>query len=186
MSQFEVTDLPLDGLKLIKRCRHKDNRGFLSRLFCANELYRFGWCKPIQQINYTSTLNRGTIRGMHYQRTPHAEMKLVSCLSGEVWDVAIDLRRDSKTFLKWYAVRLSEENGLSLLIPEGFAHGFQTLTDNVELIYCHSTQYAPAFESGLNFADKRLSITWPLEIFEISMKDSQHPLIDQNFLGLII
>jgi len=186
VSRFAITDLPLNGLKRVERQKLGDSRGFLSRLFCADELAQAGWHKPIAQINHTYTAKRGTVRGMHYQRPPHAEMKLVSCLSGEVWDVAVDLRYSSPTFLRWHAERLSSENGFALLIPEGFAHGFQTLTDDVELLYCHSAAYVPEAEAGLNPADQKLSIAWPLAITERSIRDSQHPMLDEQFTGLVL
>ena len=119
MSRFTISDLSLAGLKLITRQRLGDSRGFLSRLFCAEELAAAGWVKPVAQINHTYTAIRGTLRGMHFQRPPHAEMKLVSCLRGEVWDVAVDVRPGSPTFLCWHAERLSANNGQALLIPEG-------------------------------------------------------------------
>ena len=125
MKRLAIADLPLAGLKRIERQRLGDARGFLSRLFCAEELAAAGWSKPIAQINQTFTAKRGTVRGLHFQYPPHAEMKLVSCLRGEVWDVAVDVRAGSKTFLRWHAERLSADNGCALLIPEGFAHGFQ-------------------------------------------------------------
>lgn len=184
MSRFTVTDLPLAGLKLVERQSLGDSRGFLSRLFCAEELAAAGWAKPIAQINHTRTARRGTVRGMHFQRPPHAEMKLVSCIRGEVWDVAVDVRTSSPTFLRWHAERLSADNGRALLIPEGFAHGFQALTDDVELLYCHSAAYSPSAEAGLNPQDARLAITWPLAITELSARDAGHPLIETGFEGV--
>lgn len=183
MKRFTVTDLPLAGLKRVERQRLGDQRGFLARLFCAEELAAAGWTQPIAQINHTYTANKGTVRGMHFQRPPQAEMKLVTCIRGEVWDVAVDLRADSLTFLHWHAEHLSGENGNALLIPEGFAHGFQALTDDVELLYCHSMPYAAAAEGGLNPQDERLGITWPLQITERSARDAEHPMIDQSFKG---
>jgi dTDP-4-dehydrorhamnose 3,5-epimerase len=176
----------LDGLKRIERQRLGDSRGFLSRIFCAKELAQAGWNKPIEQINHTYTAKRGTVRGMHFQRPPHAEMKLVSCLRGEVLDVAVDLRRGSPTFLQWHAEHLSAVNGFALLIPEGFAHGFQTLTDDAELLYCHSAAYVPEAEAGLNPTDQKLAIHWPLAITELSARDSQHPMLNEQFSGLVL
>lgn len=184
MSRFTITDLPLAGLKRVQRQRLGDNRGFLARLFCAEELAAAGWAKPIAQINHTFTAKRGTVRGMHFQRPPHAEMKLVSCIRGEVWDVAVDLRVGSSTFLHWHAERLSAENGCALLIPEGFAHGFQALTDDVELFYCHSEAYAAEVEGGLHPNDPRLGIAWPLAIAELSARDAGHALITSDFEGV--
>lgn len=184
MSRFTVTDLPLAGLKLIERQRLGDSRGFLSRLFCAEELAAAGWIQPIAQINHSYTALRGTVRGMHFQRPPHAEMKLVSCIRGEVWDVAVDVRAGSPTFLHWHAERLSRENGRALLIPQGFAHGFQALTGDVELLYCHSAAYNLGAEAALNPRDARLAIDWPLAITELSARDAGHPLIEAGFEGV--
>ena len=183
MSRLSITDLPLAGLKQVERKRLGDSRGFLSRLFCAEELASAGWQKSIVQINHTFTAKRGTVRGMHFQLPPHAEMKLVSCLRGRVWDVAVDLREGSDTVLHWHAAELSADNQRALLIPEGFAHGFQALTDDVELLYCHSAAFHDEAQSGLNPRDPKLAIEWPLEITELSDVDAQHPLINQNFAG---
>lgn len=184
MNRFTVTDLPLAGLKLVERQRMGDSRGFLSRLFCNEELAAAGWRQPIAQVNHTVTAQRGTVRGMHYQQPPHAEMKLVTCIRGEVWDVAVDLRAGSPTFLHWHAEGLSADNNRALLIPEGFAHGFQTLTDDVTLLYCHTATYSPEAERALNAQDPRLSITWPLAITALSSRDVTHPLLDMKFEGL--
>jgi len=186
MSRFTVTDLPLLGLKLVERQNLGDSRGYLSRLFCAEELVSAGWEKPIAQINQTFTAKRGTLRGMHFQLPPHAEMKLVSCLRGSVWDVAVDLRRGSDTLLHWHAEELSADNQRALLIPEGFAHGFQALTDDVELLYCHSTVFLDGAQGGLNPRDLQLGIQWPLEITSISDRDARHPMIDQNYSGFVV
>lgn len=184
MSRFEVTDTPLTGLKLVQRQRLGDSRGFLSRLFCADELAAAGFDQPIAQINHTFTARQGTVRGMHYQRPPHAEVKLVSCVRGEVWDVAVDVREGSPTYLRWHAARLSADNGLALLIPRGFAHGFQALTDDVELLYCHSAAHAAQAETGLNPLDERLGIGWPLPMAELSTSDAGHARITDTFQGV--
>ena len=184
MNRFTVTDLPLAGLKLVERQHLRDSRGFLSRLFCAEELAAAGWHQPIAQINHTYTAQRGTVRGMHYQTPPHAEMKLVSCIQGELWDVAVDLRAGSPTFLHWHAEVLSADNNRALLIPEGFAHGFQTLTDGVSMLYCHSATHSLEAERALNAQDPRLVINWPLAITEISTRDAKHPLLDMKFEGV--
>lgn len=184
MSRFIISDLPLAGLKLVERQHLGDSRGFLTRLFCADELASAGWRQPIAQINQTYTARRGTLRGMHFQYPPHGEMKLVSCLHGRVWDVAVDLRKGSATFLCWYGEVLSGDNHRALLIPEGFAHGFQSLTDDVELVYCHSAGYHAAAEGGLNPQDPKLAIEWPLDVTEISERDAKHSLLTQNFTGL--
>ncbi|KJR96335.1 MAG: dTDP-4-dehydrorhamnose 3,5-epimerase [Desulfobulbaceae bacterium BRH_c16a] len=184
MNRFKISKTPLYGLKLIERQRLIDTRGFLSRLFCAEEFAAFDWTKPIVQINQTSTTRQGTIRGMHFQCPPHSEMKLVSCLQGEVWDVVVDIRSTSPTFLHWHGVRLSAENCLALLIPEGFAHGFQALSNDIELLYCHSTAYVAGAEGGLNPQDPKLGIVWPLPVTEISARDMSHPLVQNGFKGV--
>lgn len=184
MKRLAISDLPLAGLKRVERRRLGDARGFLARLFCAEELESAGWTRPIAQINQTVTARCGTVRGLHFQHPPHAEMKLVSCLRGEVWDVAVDIRTGSNTFLRWHAERLSAENGHALLIPEGFAHGLQTLTDDVELLYCHSAAYNADAEAGLNPNDARLAIGWPLPITELSARDAQHPVLNDRFVGV--
>lgn len=186
MNQLATICLDIKGLVRVERRRLGDGRGFLSRIFCAEELLSVGWVKPIAQINHTYTAKRGTVRGLHFQHPPHSEMKLVTCLHGAVWDVALDLRADSDTFLQWQAEELSAENGRALLIPEGFAHGFQALTDHVELLYCHSEFYSPETEAGLNPCDPRLTIDWPLEVIELSSRDQHHPMIDQYFKGIVL
>jgi dTDP-4-dehydrorhamnose 3,5-epimerase len=184
MKRLDLRDCAISGLWIVSRTRLSDQRGFLSRLFCADELLSAGWSKPIAQINHTFTATRGTVRGLHFQRSPHAEMKLVSCIRGEVWDVAIDLRRGSPTFMDWHAERLSAENGVAVVIPEGFAHGFQTLSDDVELLYCHSAPFNASAEVGFHPTDPALAINWPLPVANLSTRDASHPLMEKNFEGL--
>jgi len=175
--RFFIHETPLSGLVVLERKPISDNRGYFERLFCEEELAPFLGKRRIAQINHTVTLRRGTVRGMHYQRPPFAEMKIVQCLRGEVFDVAVDLRRDSPTFLRWHAERLSDENHRTLLIPEGFAHGFQTLTDDCEMLYFHTAPYVPAAEGGLHVLDPKLAIAWPLPVSHLSGRDAAHPLI---------
>jgi dTDP-4-dehydrorhamnose 3,5-epimerase len=184
MSRFTFLDTSIVDLKVVERQQLGDSRGFLSRLFCAEELVAAGWHKPIAQINQTLTQKQGTVRGMHFQYPPYAEMKLVTCLRGAVWDVAVDLRAGSSTFLQWHAEELSATNHRALLIPEGFAHGFQTLSNDCELVYLHSTAYIPHAEAGFNPKAPLLSITWPLAIAELSTRDAEHPMLDHQFKGL--
>ena len=185
-NRFTIISLPIKGPMVVKRNRIGDERGFLSRLFCQEELALAGWKKPIIQINHTLTEHSGTVRGIHYQNPPYTEMKLVTCVRGEVWDVALDLREGSPTFLKWHAELLTAENGRALLIPEGFGHGFQTITDNCELIYLHNKAYRPEAEAGVRFDDPELEINWPLPIEVCSERDRSHPLISTNFKGITI
>jgi dTDP-4-dehydrorhamnose 3,5-epimerase len=184
MKRFDIQELPLGSLRLLTRVRLGDSRGFLSRLFCVEELRPAGWKGNIAQVNHTFTARAGTVRGLHYQRAPYAEIKVVTCIRGEVWDVAVDIRSGSPTFLQWHAERLSAENGRSMLIPEGFAHGFQTLTEEVEMLYCHSAAYVADAEAGLNVRDPKLAIEWPSPITELSMRDSQHPMLNAEFAGV--
>ena len=184
MTRLAVGATPLAGLFLVQRQHVGDPRGFLARMFCADELRAAGWSKPIAQINHTFTAHRGAVRGLHFQHPPHSEMKLVSCLHGAVWDVAVDLREGSPTFLQWHAATLSADNGCALLIPEGFAHGFQALSDDVDMLYCHSAAYTPGAEDGLNACDARLAIDWPLPIGDISPRDAGHATIGADFKGV--
>lgn len=177
MKRFTVQATPLDGLVRVQRTLLGDARGYLARVFCPQELAQAGWPGPIAQINHTHTAARGTVRGMHFQRPPHAEAKLVSCLAGEAWDVAVDLRAGSPTFGRWHAEHLSAANGRALLIPAGFAHGFQALSRDVALLYLHSAAYAPQAEGGLHPQDPRLAIDWPLPVRGLSPRDAGHPLL---------
>lgn len=186
MSRFAFIPTPLIGLMLVQRMAIEDHRGFLSRFYCVEEFADAGINKPIAQINHTLTRTKGAVRGLHFQHPPHAEIKLVSCLKGEVWDVAVDLRRESATFLQWHGEILSAANRKSLLIPEGFAHGFQALTEDCELIYLHTATYHPESEGALNVADQKLSIAWPLPIDDLSERDRKHTFIQSDFHGIAL
>ena len=178
------TPCPIAGLVVVQRTPIEDSRGHLTRLFSSEAFETVGLRKPVVQINHTLTRRAGTVRGMHFQWPPHAETKLVSCLRGEILDVAVDLRKRSPTFLRWHAERLSAANLRSLLIPEGFAHGFQTLSPDAELIYLHTANYTPSAEDGVNPLDPRLSMNWPLEITEISDRDRGRPMLAPEFDGV--
>jgi dTDP-4-dehydrorhamnose 3,5-epimerase len=183
-SRLDILDTSLQGLKVIQRKPIGDSRGYLERMFCAEELQPLIQDKDIIQINHTMTAKRGTVRGMHFQHPPYAEIKFVSCLRGEVFDVAVDLRQGSPTFQQWHAEILSAENHKTLVIPEGYAHGFQTLTDDCELLYLHTAPFHPEAEGALNVADPALAITWPLPVSELSERDRAHPFIDAHFSGI--
>lgn len=183
-ARFELAATPLQGLQMIQRKSIGDSRGYFERMFCIDELQTILGDRQVVQINHTQTQNRGTVRGMHFQFQPHSEMKLISCLRGEVFDVAVDLRRGSPTFLHWHAEVLSAENHKTLAIPEGFAHGFQTLSDDCEMLYLHSAAYAPDCEAGLNPHDERLAITWPLVVSEMSSRDAARPMLNLDFPGV--
>lgn len=186
MKKITINDLNFSGVKTLSRERQIDNRGSFSRIFCGNELANAGWHKPIAQLNHSFNVNKGTVRGLHFQYPPSTEMKLITCLKGEIFDVVVDIRRESANFLKWKAQILSEENNLSLLIPEGFAHGFQTLTKNTEILYCHSNFYNQESQSGLNINDPIFNIKWPASISTISKRDENFAFIDSNFEGISI
>jgi dTDP-4-dehydrorhamnose 3,5-epimerase len=183
-SRFDILDTPHADLLVLQRKQIGDSRGYLERLFCAEELQALAPGKHIAQINHTFTSSRGTVRGLHFQRPPHAETKFVSCLRGEVFDVAVDLRHNSRNFLRWHAELLSADNHKTFVIPEGFAHGFQTLTDNCEMLYFHTAAYEPGSEAGLNAQDPRLAIQWPLPVAELSPRDAAHPSLDEVFAGV--
>jgi len=182
--RFDILTTSLDGLHVLHRKLLGDSRGYLERLFCMDELQPLIDGKRIEQINRTLTSHRGTVRGLHFQHPPHAEMKFVHCLRGEVFDVAVDLRRGSPTFLQWHAEILSADNHKTLVIPEGFAHGFQTLSDNCEMLYFHTSAYLQAAEGGLRVDDPRLAIRWPLPVAGISARDAAHPLLNEEFSGV--
>ena len=174
----------LSGLYVVETACRSDARGAFARLFCLDELADLIAGRRIEQINQSRTPAVGTVRGLHFQRPPHAEMKLVRCLRGRVWDVAVDLRRASPTFLQWHAEELSPVNRRMMVIPEGFAHGFQVLEPDSELLYLHTAAYHPAAEGGLRHDDPRLGIAWPVPATGLSPRDSGHPLIDADFEGV--
>jgi dTDP-4-dehydrorhamnose 3,5-epimerase len=184
MSHFIPHSTPIDGLNVIERERVGDSRGFLERMFCQDSLGPFLQGKTVRQINRTLTRQKGTVRGLHFQNPPHTEIKIVTCLKGQVWDVAVDLRRGSPTFLEHHAVLLTEDNHYSFLIPEGFAHGFQTLTSDCEMLYFHTADYNVEFEGALNAIDPSLSIPWPAPITERSDRDVNHPMVADDFQGI--
>ena len=179
-TRFNIHLTSLEGAAIVERKPITDSRGLFERIFCSEELGELFGSRTIAQINRSRTMFRGCVRGMHFQRPPYAECKLVTCLRGEVFDVAVDLRKNSPTYLRWHAAILSESNHLAFLIPEGFAHGFQTLAESCELLYLHSAPYVPESEDGIRPDDPALSISWPEEITEISLRDASHPLIDPN------
>lgn len=178
--------LPLAGSYSVQHKHHADPRGHFSRLFCEGSLAQFGQPFHIRQINHSCTREQGSVRGLHYQNGPVPEAKLITCLRGQVWDVAVDLRAGSPTFLHWHAEHLRAGDGRSLLLPAGFAHGFQALDDDAELLYLHSADYAPEHEGGLSVHDPRLAITWPLAVKNLSARDASHPALDTRFAGVTV
>jgi dTDP-4-dehydrorhamnose 3,5-epimerase len=172
---------PIDGL--IEYCSqsHNDSRGSFSRLFCVDELQEAFGDRRVVQINRSVTHKVGAIRGLHFQFAPHAEMKVVRCLRGRAFDVAVDLRANSPTRLCWHGVVLSPEANNALVIPEGFAHGFQVLQESTELLYLHSGRYVPSAEGGIRYSDASIGIDWPLPVAELSDRDRTLPLAHDVF-----
>lgn len=183
---MKIHDTPLAGLKRVVLSPAVDKRGTFTRWFCDRELQGVLGDRQIVQANHSYTERAGAVRGMHYQVPPHAEMKLISCIRGKVFDVAVDLRKTSNTFLEWYSCELGREDQDMLIIPEGFAHGFQALEDGSELLYLHTEHYAPESEQGLRFDDPALTIPWPVPPKDVSARDAAQPLITESFVGLSV
>ena len=181
---MRFSELLLKGAFCIEPEIFSDERGSFYRYFCKNDFQKINHSKEWVQMNHSITNKKGTLRGMHFQKPPFKEIKMVECIKGKIFDVIIDIRYDSPDFLKWIGIELSAENRKMLYIPEGFAHGFQTLEDNTELIYHHSEFYTPGFEAGLMYNDKMLNISWPIEVSILSERDKNHPELNQNFKGI--
>jgi dTDP-4-dehydrorhamnose 3,5-epimerase len=171
--QFRETDLA--GAWVIEPEFMRDSRGFFARLFCEAEYTAHGLNPRFVQHSASHSAKKGTIRGMHFQTAPHAEVKVVRCVRGAILDVIIDLRPSSATFRNWRSFELSGESGRQLYVPKGFAHGFQTLTDDAEVIYLISEPYAPASATGVRFDDPAFAIRWPLPVTSISERDKSWP-----------
>ena len=185
MERFGVAPTAIAGVAVLERRRLSDARGSFCRLYSGDELDALGVGGfEVQQVNHSITSRSGSLRGLHFQRVPHADRKLVHCLRGAAYDVAVDLRRGSPTFGRWHAETISADNGRALLIPEGCAHGFQALVDGTELLYVHGGRYAPAAEGGLYPFDPSLAIPWPLPPADVSDRDRGHPRLDDRFEAL--
>ena len=183
---MKIIQTPIQGLMVVDTESQRDHRGAFARLYCQNELREIIGPRQILQINHSSTHAVGAVRGLHYQYPPHAEMKLIRCLKGKVWDVAVDLRSGSPTFLNWHAEELSKSNMRMMVIPEGCAHGFQVLEEDSELLYLHTAFYTLSSEGGVQPTDPKLAIRWPLSIQDLSDRDRSHPLLTSDFAGLIV
>lgn len=175
---------PLAGSYVIELTPFQDDRGWFARYFSKDIFEQIGHTREWVQMNHSVTYAKGSIRGMHFQVKPYREIKMVRCISGAVYDVIIDLRENSKNFLQWYGVELSAANKKMIYIPEGFAHGFQCLSDNCELLYHHTEFYTPAAEAGLRYNDPLLNINWPLPVTVVSAKDQNHPHLTDDFKGI--
>lgn len=176
---MKIKPITLRDAFVIEPGPFKDDRGLFARIFCRNELQDILRDKNIVQINHSITRQKGAIRGMHFQRSPKAEIKMVKCLVGAVFDVIVDLRKLSPTFGKWHGEKLSPNNMKMMYIPEGFAHGFQTLEEESQLLYLHTEFYSPEYEGGVRFDDPDLAIDWPLPPAMISEKDRSLPLVSK-------
>ncbi len=181
---MKINVTKFEGLFVVETSPLIDSRGAFSRLYCEKELAEIIGQRRILQINHSRTASVGAVRGLHFQHSPCAEIKLVRCLKGRVWDVAVDLRKNSPTFLGWHAEELTPDNARMMLIPEGFAHGFQVIEPESEMLYLHTAFYTPGAEGGLRYDDSRLDIDWPLVVTDISERDKNHSLIDSNFQGI--
>lgn len=183
---MKILATPLNDVFVVETTPFSDQRGSFARLYCESELAEITGMRRIVQINHSHTAAGGAIRGLHFQRAPHAETKFVRCLSGRVFDVAVDLRSGSPSFLQWHAEELSPANARMLVIPEGCAHGFQTLEAGSELLYLHTAPYAPQAEAGVRFDDPRLAIRWPLPIGDVSQRDQTLPLLAEALRGVAV
>lgn len=160
----------------------KDERGFFGRSWCKHEMEEHGLNGNLAQSNISFSTQKGTLRGMHYQKHPHEETKLIRCTKGAIYDVIVDLRKDSPTYLQWFGIELTENNYKMLYVPEKFAHGFITLQENTEVTYLVTQFYTPGAEGGLRYNDPKLNIQWPGEVTIISEKDNNHPDFNDNLL----
>ncbi len=169
------TETFLKGAFIVEPKKREDERGFFARTWCQREFRDYGLNTSVVQCNISFNKRKGTLRGMHFQTPPYEEAKLVRCTMGAIYDVIIDLRPDSDTFKKWFALELSSENRKMLYVPEGFAHGFVTLTDNTEVFYQMSQFYHPEYAAGVRWDDPAFNISWPLDVKVISDKDRSYP-----------
>ena len=181
---MEFIKTPLEGAYLINLEKYEDERGFFARVFCESEFQEMGLSSEFIQVNNSLTGSKGTIRGMHYQLEPSAEVKIVRCIRGSLYDAIIDLRPDSSSFCKWFGSELSAENRQMMYVPKGFAHGFLTLEDNTETFYFASNSYSPDLERGIRFDDSYFGIEWPIPVTESSPKDKSCPDFDPEWHGV--
>jgi len=172
------TETTLSGAYVITPTPIGDERGKFARVFCKNEFSKINHNKEFVQFNHSVNKIKGTVRGMHFQKHPFSEIKLIRCIKGSVYDVIVDLRPESDTYLKWFGETISAENMKMMYVPEGFAHGFQTLEEQSELLYHHTNYYTPCSEGGINYADKTINIKWLLPVTLVSDKDKTLPFIN--------
>lgn len=176
--KLNFTETYLNGNYLITLKPKEDERGFFARYFCEREFSDQGLNTKWVQINNSMSKNKGTLRGLHYQKEPYAEVKLIRCLKGSIWDVVVDLRENSETFGKWFGAKLSDQNRKMMYVPKGFAHGFVTLEQNTEILYLVSSFYVPDSEGILIWNDPKVKIDWPIKYEVISNKDINGSKLD--------
>ncbi len=179
-----VLTTPIAGVHVVTSQQRPDDRGTFMRLYCEQELAALTCGRRVVQINHSVTREAGTVRGLHFQWPPHAEMKFVRCLRGRAWDVAVDLRTGSPTFMQWFAYELSPEGADMMVIPEGCAHGFQALVADTELLYLHTSAYHWRAESALRWDEARVGVRWPLPVTALSPRDASHPHLAKDFQGI--
>jgi dTDP-4-dehydrorhamnose 3,5-epimerase len=184
MKRFEIEESPLSGLFHLIPNPMADNRGYFERLYCQETFKALGVTKDIVTINHSYTEKKGAIRGLHFQYPPYTENKIILCIKGSVYDVAVDIRKNSPSFLQWHAQILHADRRNMLLLPEGFAHGFQTLEPQSELLYLHTETYHPENEGGLAYDDPVIGIKWVGHPTDISLKDQTHLHITAGFKGI--
>lgn len=178
---MKFTETPLTGAYLIDLEKREDERGFFARSFCAKEFAQSGLTPHFVQANSSLSRHKGTLRGLHYQLAPMAEVKIVRCIQGSIWDCILDLRPDSLTFGRWFGATLTAENRTMMYVPQGFAHAFLSLQENSEVCYQVSQYYAPELERGIRWDDPKFAIQWPLRPTVVSDKDSRHPDFDSSY-----
>lgn len=183
---MNIKETPIAGVFQIETPSVVDHRGSFTRWFCMKQLSPVLGNRTLAQINNSRSIEAGTVRGLHFQRPPNAEMKIVRCIRGRVLDVAVDLREGSPTFLKYFGAELSPENNLMLAVPEGFAHGYQSLEPNSELLYFNTAFYEPSNEGAVNPNDPAVAIDWPLPVVNLSPRDSSTPFLTSDFKGLSV
>lgn len=184
--RFDIDETRLSGVFLLQRKPREDERGWLERMYCATDLAEVLGTRAIVQANRTLTLKKATVRGMHFQVQPSAEAKIVSCLRGTIFDVAVDVRRDSPSLLQWHGEVLSAQNRRSLFIPEGCAHGFQAIEHDCEVLYFTTAAYDPSAERGIHPLDARVGIAWPLAAEHLSERDASRQPLEAEFDGITI
>ncbi len=184
MGKLTTKPTSIEGVFLVESQVFKDERGQFQRLFCEDELHTVIGDRRIRQINYSKTSNKGTVRGLHFQVPPFQEMKIIRCIKGSILDIGVDLRQNSPTFLKHIRIELTETNNFALVLPEGVAHGFQSLENDIEMIYLHTHRYQANSEAGIPWDDPILAIDWPLPVTEISQRDKNHSYLTKDYKGL--